>query len=56
MLPMAISANSMIAKRGMIVGSHSISHPVFGTLLPKAQERESTDSFAFLEEASEGAA
>jgi peptidoglycan/xylan/chitin deacetylase (PgdA/CDA1 family) len=44
----------LLAEKGMIVGSHSVSHPVFSTLSPKAQEREITDSFDFLEETSGG--
>ena len=44
----------LLAEKGMIVGSHSVSHPVFSTLPPKAQAREIADSFAFLEEASGG--
>jgi len=44
----------LLADKGMIVGSHSVSHPVFSTLSPEAQAREITDSFDFLEEASGG--
>ena len=44
----------LLAEKGMIVGSHSVSHPVFSTLSPKAQEQEITESFDFLEEASGG--
>jgi len=34
---------------GMIVGSHSVSHPVFSTLDRAGQKREILDSFAFLD-------
>ncbi len=44
----------LLAEKGMIVGSHSVSHPVFSTLSPEAQEREITESFDFLEETSGG--
>ena len=44
----------LLADKGMIVGSHSVSHPVFSTLSPEAQAREITDSFDFIEEASGG--
>ncbi len=44
----------LLAEKGMIVGSHSVSHPVFSALSPEAQEREMTESFDFLEEASGG--
>jgi peptidoglycan/xylan/chitin deacetylase (PgdA/CDA1 family) len=44
----------LLAEKGMMVGSHSVSHPVFSTLSPEAQEREITESFDFLEEASGG--
>ena len=44
----------LLAEKGMIVGSHSVSHPVFSTLSPEVQEREITESFDFLEEASGG--
>ncbi len=44
----------LLADKGMIVGSHSVSHPVFSTLSPKAQEWEITESFDFLEDASGG--
>jgi peptidoglycan/xylan/chitin deacetylase (PgdA/CDA1 family) len=44
----------LLAEKGMIVGSHSVSHPVFSTLPPQAQAREITDSFDFLEKASGG--
>ena len=44
----------LLAEKGMIVGSHSVSHPVLSTLSPNAQEREITESFDFLEEASGG--
>lgn len=39
-----------LAEAGMLVGSHSVSHPVFSKLEPERQEREIVDSFAFLEE------
>ena len=44
----------LLVEKGMIVGSHSVSHPVFSTLSAEAQEREIIDSFDFLEEASGG--
>jgi hypothetical protein len=44
----------LLAEKGMIVGSHSVSHPVFSALSPEAQEREITESFDFLEDASGG--
>ena len=44
----------LLVEKGMIVGSHSVSHPIFSTLSPKAQEWEITESFDFLEEASGG--
>lgn len=44
----------LLAEKGMIVGSHSVSHPVFSTLPPKAQAKEIADSFDFLEKASGG--
>jgi len=44
----------LLAEKGMIVGSHSVSHPVFSTLSPKEQKQEITESFDFLEEASGG--
>ena len=44
----------LLADKGMIIGSHSVSHPIFSTLSPKAQEREITDSFNFLEGVSGG--
>ncbi len=44
----------LLAEKGMIVGSHSVSHPVFSTLSLEAQEREITESFDFLEDASGG--
>lgn len=35
---------------GMIIGSHSVSHPVFSKLDDAAQRRELEDSFSFLDE------
>ena len=34
---------------GMIVGSHSVTHPVFSKIAPDVQRRELEESFAFLE-------
>ncbi len=34
---------------GMIIGSHSVNHPVMSTLAPAEQENEISTSFAFLE-------
>ncbi len=44
----------LLKEKDMIVGSHSVSHPVFSTLSPEAQAGEIADSFAFLEKASGG--
>ena len=44
----------LLADKSMIVGSHSVSHPVFSTLSAAEQEWEITESFDFLEEASGG--
>lgn len=41
-------------RAGMIVGSHSVSHPVFSRLDSATQEREINESFAFLERATGG--
>ncbi len=39
---------------GMMIGSHSVTHPVFSKLDEEAQRRELEDSFAFLEKATGG--
>lgn len=39
---------------GMIIGSHSVTHPVFSKLAEDEQRRELAESFAFLEEATGG--
>lgn len=39
---------------GMIVGSHSVSHPVFSKLDETAQRKELEDSFSFLDEVTGG--
>lgn len=39
---------------GMIVGSHSVSHPVFSKLDDTAQRKEIEDSFSFLDEVTGG--
>jgi peptidoglycan/xylan/chitin deacetylase (PgdA/CDA1 family) len=36
-------------ERGMIVGSHSVSHPIFSTLTREEQSREILESFSFIE-------
>jgi len=41
-------------RTGMIVGSHSVTHPVFSTIGIAEQRREITDSFAFLDEVTGG--
>lgn len=41
-------------RRGMVVGSHSVSHPVFSKLPPDVQRIEIDASFRFLEDATGG--
>lgn len=43
-----------LQNKGMWVGSHSVSHPVFSKLSPEEQEREIKDSFDFLENTTGG--
>jgi peptidoglycan/xylan/chitin deacetylase (PgdA/CDA1 family) len=47
---------SAMQDRGMVVGSHSVSHPVFSRIAKRQQEQEIADSFAFLEGATRGLA
>lgn len=39
---------------GMVIGSHSVTHPVFSKISPDAQKRELEQSFAFLDDVTGG--
>jgi peptidoglycan/xylan/chitin deacetylase (PgdA/CDA1 family) len=44
-----------LQRAGMVVGSHSVTHPVFSKLEEPAEREEIVNSFDFLEEATGGA-